>query len=173
MKFAIMAIFLFSTLTSSCQSTKNLSVTKNISEINFEVNDEKFCLIKLSIDNKTKDDLALWITQDKDSDLKKYLLKNQGDFNLLNLISEKILKPDNQVVFRSFIKILSADEKFSFAILIDNPNKQKVALSEKFIENYFKHESVEKLAELITKKHYKKSSYEGNMMVLPYDAIVK
>ena len=172
MKFAILVMFLFSTLTTSCQSIKNLSVTKNISETNFELNDEKFRLVKLSIENQTKEDLVLWIAQNKESDLKQYLLKNQGDFNLLDLISEKILKPDNQIVFKSFIKILSAEEKFNFTILMDNPDKQKVALSKKFIEDYFKYESVEKLSKLITEENYKKSSYKGDEMVLPYGSIV-
>ena len=170
MKLVISAIFLMVSFTSSCQSN-SLSFSENYNEAYFDINKEKFCVMKFSIKNESTEDMVLWVSKRENSDFKKYLLGNQGDFNLLSLISEEILMPDNHVIFRSFFKILGMEEEFSFSILIRNPNKDRVEFSKEFIRNYFKHESIKILNSLITKKQYMKSSYRENEIILPYNCI--
>lgn len=154
----------------SCQNNNKLAVT-TISEINYEITDA-YCLIKCSIANTSNDRVIIWVNEsESNSDLKGYLLKSHGDFSLLNLITERVLDPNNQVLFISFLKVLESEDQFEIAILINEPDREKLNKSKNFFEEQLKYTSVKELDELINTKDFEDLFYQGDVIVLPYNEI--
>lgn len=151
----------------SCQNDNKLAV-KTTSEICYEITDA-YCLIKCSITNTCNDRLVVWVNERGSiNELKGYLLESHGDFSLLNLITERALDPNNQVLFKSFLKILESKEQFEIFILINEPDREKLKRSKHFFEEQLKYTSVKELEELINTEDFEDLFYQGGVLVLPY-----
>lgn len=168
MRVIIIVILFLVQINASCQVNKG-SIIRTTNEAYFGIADENYCAIKYSVENVGKDKLVLWIADNKlDTELKKYLFKKQGDFNLLNLITERLLDEDNQIIFKSFIKVLNKNEHFEIVVMIKDPNKQKIERSKNFIDEYIKVESIEQLDNFVNSQEFENLFFKKDFIVLPY-----
>lgn len=100
------------------------------------------------------------------------------DFGILQLTvpingvgSERVLDPNNQGLFISFLKVLESEDQFEIAILINEPDREKLNKSKNFFEEQLKYTSVKELNELINTKDFEDLFYQGDVIVLPYNEI--
>ncbi|HOK36849.1 MAG TPA: hypothetical protein PK860_05505 [Paludibacteraceae bacterium] len=121
----------------------------------YSINNSKYSILNLKVENFTNDSLLLWLENDKrvwnldnKSKLWNYFFKKKGDFSLINIINEygSTIENINTTIYYTFYKIILPQETFSIIIqfkqneqilelnIEDKIKKQLVILSDKDIK---------------------------------------
>ena len=173
MKVQLLFFIFLAHLIGGCYQVDNNPICTTIQENYYEVGKDRFCALRYSLKNIGEDDVIAWIANtEADFDLKSYLVTVHGDFNLLNLLSENLLDPENQIIFRSLIKRLESQEDFELIIMINDPDDTKIEKSKNFLRRYVRTESFYEFENIAGKNNYLEQFYAKEVIVIPYDSLI-
>ena len=173
MKVQMLFFIFLAHLCGGCYQDSNDPICTTIQENYYEIGNDRFCALKYSLKNLGEEAVIAWIASTEvDTSLKKYLATVRGDFSLLNLLSENLVNPENQIVFKSFIKKLESQEDFELIIMINDPDDCKIEESKNFLSKYVKTESLQKFENLTGQKKFLEQFYSKELIVIPYDSLI-
>jgi hypothetical protein len=116
---------------STCQTSVKLESKFNSSS--YIINDELFSVCEVTFRNIQNTDIVFWfdnaqINKGKNEDkeiVSSYFHNVTDDFSLYNLMTEKLLKDQPPIVFKSFLKKLEPNEVFTLKIIGDSITTKK------------------------------------------------
>ncbi len=178
-KFLVI-ILLFSVQLGGCQVLNKANIKLNINYINdYLVDSVTYSIFSFNIENICSDKLLIWFDK---NDLRNFnyarkirsyfLNRRKGDFTLLELINENLLKDNIPVIYETFLKELDINEKFTVLIFLKGKfDKSETEVCNLFIEKNTAIIPVKEINRFVNSEKLKKFFYKGQSLVLDFETL--